>query len=154
MSVGTYHQYSGLLNRMAKGEIDFASDTFIALLLQESYTPDQNGHADLADLVVGTHEVTDTDYARVTLTGLGVTEVSGQTRINFDNIDFGDDVDIEGKYLVIFDDSHADDALVCFVDLNTAGTSATVSSTGGDFDILTGSANELTFTPTAYSAGN
>lgn len=152
MSVGTRHQYSALLNRMAKGEIDFDAHTFVAVILAETYTPDQTGHRDLADVVA--HEIADAGYSRQTLTGIVITEVSGQTRINYDNVDFGDAVTLDGKYVVIFCDSHADDALVAFTDLNTAGTSETVSSSGGDFDILTAANDELTFTPTAYVVGN
>ena len=152
MAVGKWHAFSELFERMANAEIDFGSDTFKAIILGAGYTPDQNGDGDLADVVAS--EIADSGYARVTLSGIAIARVSGQTRINWDSLDFGDDVSLTGKYIVIYDDTHADDALVCICDLNTAGTSATVSSTSGDFDINTAAADELTITPVAYSAGN
>lgn len=154
MAIGAYHWYSQGLQKVIDGNIDLLNDTLQAVLLDENYTPDQDGHSVLAD--VSANEIGDADYARQALTTVAVNydAVSGEVRVDWDNINFGDAVTIEAKYLVVIDDTHANDALLCLIDLNTDSVSATASSTNSDFDVNTHADGALKATRTAYSAGN
>lgn len=156
MAAGNFHWVTKAIERALLGEIDLEGDTFKAVLLTEVHTPNQDGDDILTDLTGASpaEEVTDADYAVQTLSGLAVSISGGEVRFDFADIDFGNAVTIEAKYLYIYDDTHASDCLIGFLDLNTASTSATVSSTADDFDIALAGAGALKLTRTAYSAGN
>lgn len=129
MATGNWTLYNDAKERIAKAEIDLNGDTFKAVLLTSSYTP-AGTHSVLADL---TNEVTGGNYARVTLTTVTVSETSGTVTFDSDDIDFGSNTTITAKYCVIYDDTHASDALLCYIDLNSGGGS--VSSSAGTFKV-------------------
>jgi hypothetical protein len=123
MAAGSFTLYGAAIEGIAKGLIDLDGHTFKAKLLTSSYTPNASTHANVSDL---TNEVAGGgDYAEVTLTGVAVTR-SGTT------VKFTSDT-LTAKYLVIYDDTHASDALLGYVDLNTGGGSA--SSSDGPFEV-------------------
>ncbi len=80
-----------------------------------------------------TNELAGGDYARATLTNVAVSRSGTTVKFTSDPADFGAEVTLTAKWLVIFDDTHASDALLGYVDLNTGGGSA--ASTDGPFKL-------------------
>lgn len=72
--------YGNALLNLAKGNIDFDTDTFKVLLTTNSYTPDQDAHDFLNDV---TNEITGTGYTAggATLSGVSVTYDSGSNEV-------------------------------------------------------------------------
>lgn len=66
--------YSSALALMAGAGLNFMSGNAVAALCTSSYTPSQTGHSHFSDL---SGEVTDTSYARVSLTGKATAYASG-----------------------------------------------------------------------------
>jgi hypothetical protein len=131
MAAGSFTLYGAAIEGIAKGLIDLDGHTFKAKLLTSSYTPNASTHANVSDL---TNEVAGGgDYAEVTLTGVAVTRSGTTVKVTSDPVDYGAAVTITAKYLVIYDDTHASDALLGYVDLNTGGGSA--SSSDGPFEV-------------------
>lgn len=143
MAAGTWSAYSAAIARSVTGGIDWDGHTFVCALFGTGYTPDLNADDDLADIV--THEIADGDYARQTLGTATVTTSGGTTTAKWANISFGTDVTIGAKWAGIFDDTHASDALVAVVDLNTAGTESVAQSTTGTFQVTIDSAGVMQF---------
>ena len=133
MAAGTWSAYGPAITRTVNGEIDWNSHSFVCLLLGTGYTPNLNADDDLADIV--SHEIADGDYSRQTLGTATVTASGGTTTMKWPNIPFGTAVTIGAKWAGIFDDTHASDALVALVDLNTAGTDSIAQSTNGTFQV-------------------
>ncbi|BBK30589.1 hypothetical protein EDC65_1972 [Stella humosa] len=129
MAAGTFTLYGAAIERIAKGEIDLDGHSFKALLATASHTPDAATHDDLAD--VSNEVAGGGDYARATLGSVAVTRSGTTVKFTSSPVNFGSDVTITAKWLVIFDDSHASDALLGYVDLNTGGGSA--ASSDGPF---------------------
>tara|TARA_Y100001938_G_scaffold147479_1_gene228749 strand:+ start:1267 stop:1692 length:426 start_codon:yes stop_codon:yes gene_type:complete len=129
MAAGSWTFYNDFKEHLAKADVDMNGDTFKVLLTTSSYTPAAT-HSTISDI---TNEVTDSDYSRQTLASVTVTETGGTVTFDADNISFGSAVSITAKYAVIYDDTHASDALMCYVDLDTGGGS--VSSTNSTFQI-------------------
>ena len=152
MPAGKRHYFGSYFERLKKGEIDLENDTLVAILVGAGWTPDQSANANLADIVA--QEIADAGYARQTLANVAVTRAGLVTAVNYDTVDFGDAVNLTAKYVVVFDDTHANDALLWFADLDTTTTGSEVSSTNSDFDINTALGNEVTATPETYAAGN
>ena len=132
MAAGTWQVYHTAIERFFDGTYDIDGDTFICALLDNAHTPDLAAHDDLTD--VAGDEIADTDYGRVTLTTVTWDETNGTATFDADNIDFGTSVDIAARYAVIFDDTHAEDGLVAYLDLNDGGSS-NVSSSSSEFVI-------------------
>ena len=132
MAAGAVTLYNDAMERIFKptSGYNLASDTFKALLCTSSYTPSA-AHSVLAD-ITNEHGATG-GYGRITLTTVTVTETSGSVTMDSDDIDFGAAVTLTAKYLVVFDDTHASDGLLFYVDLNSGGGS--VSSTASSFKI-------------------
>ena len=129
MAAGSWTFYNDFKEHLAKADVDCNSDTFKCLLTPSSYTPAAT-HSTISDI---TNECADSDYSRQTLASVTVTETGGTVTFDSDDISFGSSVSITAKYAVIFDDTHASDALMCYVDLDTGGGS--VSSTNSTFQI-------------------
>jgi|JI10StandDraft_1071094.scaffolds.fasta_scaffold123376_2 hypothetical protein len=130
MAAGSFTLYGAAIEGIARGLIDLDGHSFKGLLATSSYTPNAATHDELADI---TNELAGGDYARVTLTGVAVTRSGTTVKFTSDPVDFGADVTLTAKYLVLYDDTHAADALLGYVDLNTGGGSA--SSTDGPFEV-------------------
>lgn len=145
MAAGTWQVYHEALKRFADGGYDLDTHSFICALLDNAHTPDLALHIDGTD-VFG-DEITDTDYARVTLTTVTWDETNGIVTWDADDIDFGTTVDIAARYAVIFNDTHAEDGLVCYLDLNDGG-STNVSSSASQFLIQIAATGIFTLTQT------
>lgn len=130
MAAGNFTLYGAAIEAIAKGLLDLDGHSFKAALCTSSYTPNVSTHAVLTDL---TNELAGGDYARVTLAGVAVSRSGTTVKFTSDPVDFGADVTLTAKYLVIYDDTHASDALLGYVDLNTGGGSA--ASTDGPFEV-------------------
>ena len=132
MAAGSYQIYNNAKLLIANNGIDLDGDTFIALMTTNAFTPSVSGQTTLSQV---TNELTDSDYARQTLTSVTVTESGGTVKIDSANIVFGTNVTIQNaKYLIIFDDTATNDPLLAFVDLDTASATG-VSSTNSQFQI-------------------
>ena len=131
MAAGSFTLYGAAIENIAKGLIDLDGHAFKALLATSGYSPDAAAHAALADV---TNEVASGgDYARVTLEDVAVSRSGTTVKFTSGPADFGAEVTITAKYLVLFDDDSTGDLLLGYVDLNTAGGSA--SSTDGPFKL-------------------
>lgn len=126
MAAGAFQVYETARARLLQALYDLDGDTFVAILLSNSYTPNLDTHVNLAD--ISANEITDTDYARVTLTSVTVDETNGTVTFDANDIDFGTSVDITARYCAIFDDTHASDGLLCYSDLNSGGSTPLTSS--------------------------
>lgn len=133
MAAGTWSVYGPAKTRLVNADIDLNGHTFICLLLGTGYTPNLTTDDDLSDIVA--NEIADAGYARQTLTGVAVSYSGGTVTFDSNDVSFGTAATITAKRAAIFDDSHASDALLCVVDLNTAGTGSQASSTTGTFQI-------------------
>ena len=131
MSAGNYTFYNNFRDALAKADVDLNTNTFKALLLTSAYTPNVATQSVLADIT--TNEVTDSDYARITLANVTVTQSGAVITIDSDDLSYGTNVTITAKYVAIYDDTSASDTLVVFADLDTGGGS--VSSTSSTFQI-------------------
>jgi hypothetical protein len=107
--------YHSAKEGIADGSILLESHTFKLMLLDATHTPDQANHAVKADIV--SDEVSGDGYSSGggTISNTAVTR-SGAT-VKFD----GDDVEFAGlapdfRYAVVYDDTHASDALVALLD--------------------------------------
>lgn len=144
MAAGTWQFYGLFKERMSEGAINLASDTFKCLLLGTGYTPNLSTEDDLADITA--NEIADAGYARVTLTSVTNTHSSGTVTWDAADISFGTAVSIAAKRAVIYDDTHANDALCAVLDLNTAGTGSVAQSVNGNFKITIDAAGIATIT--------
>lgn len=129
MAAGSWTFYNDFKEHLAKADVDCNSDTFKCVLMTSSYTP-ATTHSTLGDL---TNICADSDYSAQTLANIAVTETGGTVTFDCDDISFGSSVSITAKYAAIYDDTHASDALMAYVDLDTGGGS--VSSTNSTFQI-------------------
>lgn len=142
MAAGTWSVYGPAKTRLVNADIDMNGHTFKCALLGTGYTPNLSTDDDLADVTA--NEIADGDYARATLSGVAVNYSGGTVTIDCDNISFGTAVTISAKRAVIYDDTHASDALLAVVDLNTAGTASVAASTSGTFQITIDAAGVFT----------
>ena len=131
MSAGNYTFYNNFRDALAKADVDLNTNTFKALLLTSAYTPNVATQSVLADIT--TNEVSDSDYARITLANVTVTQAGAVVTFDSDDLQYGTNVTITAKYVAIYDDTSASDTLVVFADLDTNGGS--VSSTSSTFQI-------------------
>jgi hypothetical protein len=129
MAAGSWTFYNDFKEHLAKADVDCNADTFKCVLMTSGYTPSAT-HSTLSNL---TNIVTDGDYAAQTLASVTVSETGGTVTFDCDDISFGSAVSITAKYAAIYDDTHASDALMAYVDLDTGGGS--VSSSSSTFQI-------------------
>jgi hypothetical protein len=139
MAAGNFQFYnSGKLNSL-NGQIDADTDTLVMVLLAASYTPDAAAQSTYGD--VSGDEITDPDYAPQVISGAGFSESAGVVTFDSDDVSFGGAVTIEAKYAAVVRRDGASlasgDLLLGYVDLNTSGGSATVSSTNDNFAVNT-----------------
>jgi len=115
-------------------QINWASDTIVAVLLGSGYTPAAT-HSTWAD--VSAQHVTGTNYAPVALANKTSVNTSGTILWDCDDIDFGSNVTVTGKYVAIFKRAGGSltgtDQYIGYCDLDNSSGSATVSSTNSTF---------------------
>jgi len=131
MSAGNFTFYNAFKLNLAKAEVDLDTNTFKAVLLSSSYTPNVASQSILSD--ISGNIITDSDYVAQTLGSVTVTESGGTVTFDSADINFGSSVTITAKYLALYDDTSANDKLVVYVDLDTSGGS--VSSTSSTFQV-------------------
>lgn len=141
MAVGNFTLYNtgkeALLTDNAN-QITWASDTIVAVLLGNGYTPAAT-HTQWSD--VSTNHVTGTNYDPVALSGKTSTRSGGTILWDCDDINFGSNVTVTAKYVAIVKRSGGalttTDQLIGYCDLENASGSATVSSTNSVFQVNT-----------------
>lgn len=120
------------------GHINWASDTIVAVLLGNGYTPAAT-HSTWAD--VSAQHVTGTNYAPVALTGKTSANTSGTILWDCADINFGSNVTVTAKYVAIFKRAGgaltSTDQYIGYCDLENASGTATVSSTNSTFQVNT-----------------
>lgn len=97
------------------GGIDYDSDTFGALLLKDttSFTPDVDTHEFVSDVLTDGDEYDDTNYSRVTVSGVTVTQNDSNDRAELDADDLlwedlGSNVGQTIQAVVLFKDTGDD----------------------------------------------
>lgn len=126
--------YGSFLVKALNKEVDFDSDTIKCALLSSSYTPNQDTHDYLDDVVA--NEVTGTGYTAGGVT-LGSKTVTYDSASNVIVLDAADAVwsasTITARYAVVYDDAGASNAqkvLLGYVDFGSDQ-----SSTNGNFTV-------------------
>lgn len=129
--------YGNAVKAAFNKEIDWDSDNIKVLLLSSAYTPNQDGHDYLDDVVA--NQVTGTGYTAggATLAGKTATYDAATNTVKFD----ANDVTwagstITARYAVVYDDSGATDgqkALIAYFDFTTDR-----ASSNGEFVIRWG----------------
>ena len=121
MATGTMAWYGLGIKRMMEGDIDVGGHVFKAMLASSSYTPNPDTHDDKADVVA--NEVTGTGWAAggVTVTlDTAIDTANNRVYITISDINETTVTLSDGKHLVIYDDTHASDALLGYVTFDTA----------------------------------
>ena len=117
-----------------KGEVDFANDVFKMVLMSNAYVFDQDAHSSLSD-VSALVLAPGNGYAAGTLVLVGVTQDDVNDRGEAEFADFewtaaGGSIGPANGAL-IYDDTHASDRIIGYVDFGTAQT----ATDGGTFKI-------------------
>lgn len=145
MAAGPFVAYPSFTYRVARGDIAFLTDTIKALLATATYTL-STAHDALDDI---TNECADAGYARQTLGTKTITQ-DGSLRTVFDaaDLDFGNNVSISGRYIIVFKDSGTASTsyLLGYCDL-TGGAGGNVSSVNSDFDLAWNASGIYRITP-------
>jgi len=122
MATGTMAWYGPAIKRILEGDIDIGGHTFKAMLLNSSYTPNPDTDDDKSDIVA--NEVTGTGWSAggvtVTLAVAAVDTTNNRVYITVSDINETTVTLTNGKHLVIYDDTHASDALLGYVTFDTA----------------------------------
>lgn len=122
MAAGTWTPLGSAKEALGKAELRFDGvHDLVMILLSSSYTPDATNDEVLADVVA--NEISGNGYARFSLTPTWtrtgtVTKFAATAAAIFQALG-GDLTGI--KYAMIFNDDHANDLLVCYLDLNDGG---------------------------------
>ncbi len=135
--MANFKWYGEGLEAMAKGNIDFDTDTFKIMLLTNAYTPDQDAHDFRNDL---TNEITGTGYTAGGETMAGVTVAydgtSNELRILW-NDQVWSSATFTARFAVIYKSrggASSADELVAYLDF---GSDATVTASTFTLDFTT-----------------
>lgn len=141
MAVGTFQLYSTgkeALTADNANQINWASDTIVAVLAGVGYTPAIT-HSVYSD--VSANIIADAGYAPAVLTGKTSTRTLDKILWDCADISFGDPVTLSAKWLVIVKRAGGalagTDQLIGYVDLNTATGSSVASSVNAVFQVNT-----------------
>lgn len=127
--------YNNFWEALAKGDIDFDTHTFKAMLVTTSYTPDQDSHAFRSDI---TGEASGTGYTAggQTLDSITITQNNTSNRAD---IDFADETfstvtvtNVKGYVVYKSTGVAATDILVCYIEF----TEGAQSTSAGNFTII------------------
>lgn len=145
MAAGPVQVYHNGLLKVATNDIDFATDTVHALLLDTIHTPNLATHEFISNVVV--NEIADVGYARQIVGTKSIALVGGKVVFDCADISFGDPVSISARYLVIAKivTIDADSPLLFICDLNTGG--GNLSSTAAAFSVAINAAGLHDVTP-------
>lgn len=114
---------------LATGAIDFSSDTFKIILMQSGFTFNKDTHHQYSD-VSASELATGNGYTAnsKTLAGVAVTEddTDDRTEVTWSNVTWTASGGAIGPTpgAIIFDDTHADDAIVGYIDFGGDQTQA------------------------------
>ena len=137
MAAGPVVMYHNGWLGIVDGTINWSTDTIKAALLQNAYTPNAATHVNWSD--ISANEVSSTthpDYAQQAVTTVAPSLASGVVTLDANDVDFGNNVTISARYLVLYKDTGvaSTSRLICYVDLNDGG-STEVASSNANFDI-------------------
>jgi hypothetical protein len=124
--------YNSAIDDMARNNIDFDSNSFKALLVTSSYTPNKDTHDKRDDV---TNEVSGTGYTAggvATVCTVTKDTANDKVTLSFAAVSWASST-ITARALVIYKSlggASSADALVCYVDFGSD-----VSSTGGTFSV-------------------
>lgn len=138
MPAGNLRLYGPALEAIMRAQIDLDGDTFRAVLVTSSYTPDQSAHDTWSDISAaevanGNGYATHGVPATITVARTGLAARFDVANVSWANATF------TAKYAVIVKDANGDGALaagdlvLAFVDLDTGGGS--VSATAATFAV-------------------
>ena len=140
----TAYLYGQFFDHLAQKRIDLDSDTFKIMLLTSGYSPAQDTHDYIDDVVAASNEVVGAGYTAGggTLDNVtwGYTAGSNVWKWDADN-EAWTTATITARYAVIYDDTAASDPLVGYIDFG-----ADVTSTAGTFTIAFAAAGIFTIT--------
>lgn len=131
----------------AKGmnkEIDFDTDTIKVMLLENTYTPDQDTHDYVDD--VSANEVSGTGYtaggATISNASISYDSATNKTKLDADNVTWSS-ATLTARYAVIYCDTGVEStsALIAYLDFGQD-----ITSLGGDFDLNFDDDGIVTFT--------
>lgn len=112
--------FNDFVEELCKGNIDLSTDSFIAILLDATYTPDATDH-DYSD--VSAYELAEENGYETGGKALTVAFDETAGLFTFDASDLTWALaTFTWRYLVIIDDTHTDDLLVCLLDPSEAKT--------------------------------
>jgi|SRR6478736_1132596 len=137
--------YGSVVAKAFNKEIDFDSDTIKVMLLSSAYTPNQDSHDYLDDVVA--NEVTGTGYTAggQALASKTVTYDAATNTTKFDAADVTwSSSSVTARYAVVYDDSgatNASKALIAYYDFTTDR-----ASSNGDFIVRWGTDGVFTAT--------
>lgn len=150
MAAGNWIPYTvNMTDVVVSGGIDLDSDTIVCVLLGTGYTPGRTTHSTWAD--VSAQEISGTGYTAggVALTTKSNTHSGGTGTWDADDVSWST-ATITAKYAVLVRRAGGSlvsgDLLIAYVDLNTAGGSSTVSSTGATFTVAMNASGIMTIT--------
>lgn len=128
---GTIQFYQDFSEQLGKKAHNLHTDTLKMLLVTSSYTFSA-AHATVSDI---TNEVSTNGYARQTVANQAWTETTGTGKLDFDDPVFSaSGGNWTARRWVLFNDTHASDALICSGLINNA-----------DADVVCTDGNSLTF---------
>jgi hypothetical protein len=126
------HTYTKLNDSFATKLVDLNTDTFAVLLL-DGYTPGQDTHQFVSDVLAAGTEVVGTGYARQNLTGVSVSDTGHVTTMTCDSPAWPGST-FSATHAVFYDNTPTTDAtrpVLCFWDFggteNPAGITFTLT---------------------------
>ncbi|MCC6959234.1 MAG: hypothetical protein IT301_05255 [Dehalococcoidia bacterium] len=124
-TVGAWTVFGSFIEKVGNKLIDLDTDTFKALLVTSSWTPNTSTDDELAD-VSGNQAA---NSVTVTITTPTWTRSGATTTFDADDITFSaSGGNAVARYCVIYDDTPAGDPLVCYCLLDTAPANVTILS--------------------------
>lgn len=134
--MATATMFTNAVAAFANKELDWDTDAFSAMLLDNTYTVNQDSQEFVADIVAD--EIAGGSYARVDLTGKATTEGTGVVKLTADDVVFAAMTATNVRYMAVFRNTGSDATakLVCVVqfdaDINPTAQSVTFNlSTDG-----------------------
>ncbi len=141
MATATLVAYGNYLLNVHKGDIDFDTAVFKAMLCSSSYTPNRDTH-DFLDDGPRTNEVTGTNWAaggQTVTIGMSLDAASDQLRFAVSDISVATVTLTDAKHVVIYNSSPGSDAtrhLIAYGTFDTA-LAPTAGTLAIDFDAIT-----------------
>lgn len=131
MAAGNWIMYDNAKLEIAKGTIDLDSHTFKVLLTSNSYTPSRSAHTVKADVTNELSTANGYTAGGATLGSVTVTNSSGTTTFDAADASWTASGGSIGPFrnAVIYDDTHASDALLAYCVLESSDLTATAGQT-------------------------